>query len=435
MNKLSISRLTATVGALSLAAYACSGDTGEGASGGLSGGKGGSLGTGGGIPGIGGSTGKGGSTGTGGTINPGTGGGTGGTTIIDEDAACGTGKANANLLPVNMMVMFDRSGSMLDCTDGTDREQNELCMSGPSRWDTASAALKAFFADPGAADLGVALRFFPHDLPAAGCSGGNQAVCDEQACSQVLVDMGVLQAAAGDPHETALISAVDASGPPAPGGMMGANQGTPIYAALSGALIWASAYQDAHPEQRTIVVFVTDGAPNGCNQNFDDISELASDALADAGVSTYMIGLTDANGGGVNQDDMDQVADAGGTDQAFFVSDGDQATQDLIDTFNSIRGMALACDFAVPDSTTSGMAIDPRLINVNYTPGGGTEVPLGIVGSQDECGTQQAWYYDSPINPQRIILCPAACDTVSADSGAVIEILAGCAPRPPGDVM
>jgi hypothetical protein len=199
--------------------------------------------------------------------------------------------------------------------------------------------------------------------------------------------------------------------------------------------MWATAYQAANTDQRTIVVFVTDGQPNGCEEDFDDISQLAADALADSGIRTYMIGLTDVNGMGVNQNDMDQVADAGGTEQAFFVSDGNSATQELIDTFNAIRGMALACDFPVPTSTTSGMAIDPHLINVNYTPGGGSEVPLGLVASADDCGAQQAWYYDDPATPSRIILCPAACDTVSADEAAVIDILAGCAPRPPGDVQ
>jgi hypothetical protein len=178
------------------------------------------------------------------------------------------------------------------------------------------------------------------------------------------------------------------------------------------------------------VVFVTDGEPNGCGNNFGAISQLASDALAAAGVSTYMIGLLDQNGQGVNQQDMNRVAAAGGTDQAFYVSDGAAATQDLIDTFNAIRGMAIACDFPVPSSTTSGMAIDPRLINVNYTPGGGSEVALGLVPSEADCGTQQAWYYDDPAAPTRIHLCPAACETVTTDQGAAIQILAGCAPRP-----
>jgi hypothetical protein len=448
LNHPILRRFTIAAGTLSLAAYACGGDTGESGTGSLSVG-GSTSGTGGTIPGIGGGTPTGGNGtagsgtggtpgsggGSGGTIVVGTGGATGGTGVVDEDAACGTGMANAALRPVNMLVMFDRSGSMLDCTDGSNPDNGEMCAV-PTRWDVASAALKGFFSSPGAADLGVALRFFPHDSPAVGCSGGNNGQCDEQACSQVLVDMGTLLAdvAPTDMHEGDLIAAVDASIPMQGGMMGGGSQGTPIYAALSGALIWATAYQQANPDQRTIVVFVTDGEPNGCNEDFDDIADLAADALADAGVSTYMIGLTDVNGMGVNQDDMDQVADAGGTTQSFFVSDGVDATQQLIDTFNQIRGMAIACNFPVPESTTSGVAIDPTMINVNYTPGGGTEVPLGIVASAADCGMQQAWYYDDPADPSTIILCPSACDTVTADPNATIQILAGCAPRPPEPV-
>jgi hypothetical protein len=75
------------------------------------------------------------------------------------------------------------------------------------------------------------------------------------------------------------------------------------------------------------------------------------------------------------------------------------------------------------------MAIDPSLINVNYTPTGGMEVLLGLVPSAADCGTSQAWYYDDPMMPTRILLCPAACTTVTADTGAAISILAGCQPR------
>jgi hypothetical protein len=242
VNQRLIPRLALVTSALGALAYACGGgDTGE-IKGGLTGGAAATSGTGP-IVTTGGATGS----GSGGTTGSGSGGSgvvvTGGTTgtgatggsgVIDEDAACGTGSANASLKPVNMLVMFDRSGSMLDCSDGTPRQQSQLCPTA-SRWDTASAALKAFFADPGAADLGVALRFFPHDLPAAGCTGGNNGACDANACSPVRVDMGTLTSAAApaDAQEAALIAAVDASGPPAPGGGM-MSGGTPIHAALSG---------------------------------------------------------------------------------------------------------------------------------------------------------------------------------------------------------
>jgi hypothetical protein len=338
---------------------------------------------------------------------------------VDPDASCGKGTASANLKPVNMVVMFDRSTSMDECIDGSNPDDGP-CPTG-SRWDSASGALNAFFQSPDAADLGVALRFFPHDLPAEGCS---QDGCDVNACAQVLVDMGTLTAAAAptDAHEGALVAAVGTAAPTV-------SQGTPISAALDGALTWAATYQAAHPEQRTVVVLVTDGEPNGCQTNFNAINQIAADALDETGVTTYAIGLTNMSGGGVSQGDLNDLAEAGGTNQAFFVSDSATAAMELTATLNAIRGMAIACDFPLPSSTTSGMAIDPRLINVNYTPTGGMEVLLGLVPSAADCGAEQAWYYDDPANPTRILLCPSACSTVTADSGAAISILAGCVPR------
>jgi hypothetical protein len=418
--------------------YACSGgDTGEVGPNTLSGGStstggtGGAIGVTGGVSAVTGGTG--GATGGTGGANGGTGniittvGGSAGMAPVDPDASCGKGTASANLKPVNMLVMFDRSTSMNECIDGSNPDDGP-CPTG-SRWDSASAALNAFFASPDAADLGVALRFFPHDLPAVGCSNGNgnngnNGGCDVNACAQVLVDMGTLTADAAptDVHEGALIAAVGASGPTE-------SQGTPISAALDGALTWAAAYQAANPEQRTVVVLVTDGQPTACMQDFDDIDQIAADALAASGVTTYAIGLTNMSGGGVSQNDLNGLAEAGGTDQAFFVSDSATAATELTATLNAIRGMAIACDFPLPSSTTSGMAIDPKLINVNYTPTGGTEVQLGLVPSAADCGTEQAWYYDDPVNPTRILLCPSACSTVTADTGASISILAGCVPR------
>lgn len=439
-------RLAVSTTSIALLAYACAGkDTGE-VNDALTGGTGGAGGTGITRPEETGGTSQSG-TGTGGTAasggadaSGGTGGATGGGPIIvaaggsagtgtvEEDASCGVGMANANLAPVNMLVMFDRSSSMLDCSDGTDADVVD-CTVG-TRWDAATSALNQFFQSPEADGLGVALRFFPHDLPAAGCWGAANGACDADACSQVLVDMGTLTAdpAPTDVQEEDLVAAVASSAPIMSG--QGINTGgTPISAALDGGLRWAGAYQAAHPEQKTVLVFVTDGEPNGCEQEFDAISRIAADALASSGVPTYAIGLTDANGGGVNQDDMNQLAAAGGTVQAFFVSDGATAATDLLQAFGAIRGDAIACDFPLPTATAGGMPIDPHLINVSYTPSAGAETELALVASAAECMAEQAWYYDDAANPTRIILCPSACDTVTGDSGAALRILAGCKPR------
>jgi hypothetical protein len=439
-----VSRLALSVGALSIVAYACGGGkTGEVVE--LTGGSVGTGAVGGSLPqaGTGGSAGSGpsgaaGGLGTGGSPLIDTSGtaqaaGSAGTQAVTEDTACGTGMASASLKPVNMFVVFDRSYSMLECGsgDGGGMTGGGMgCETGPTRWDLTAAALTQFFQDPGAADLGVALRFYPHELPVAGCTSnlvGNPALdggagCDVNACAMPLVDMGVLTADAAptDVQEGALVNAVMTSAPLVQG------EGTPTYIALAGAAQWALAYQQSHLDQTTVIVLVTDGEPNGCITDTDSIAAVAANAFTTSEVRTYAIGLAS-----VGETFMNAIAQAGGTEQAFFVSDGATATADLLAALNAIRGMALACDFPVPTSTTAGDAIDPNLINVNFTTTAGGEVELGIVPSAADCGTQQAWYYDNPAMPTRIMLCPAACASVTGDLNASIAILAGCMPRIP----
>jgi hypothetical protein len=338
--------------------------------------------------------------------------------VIEPDAACGIGTAEATLRPVRILVMFDRSTSMLPSMIGS--------ITKPDRWASATSALRQFLSDPSAAGLGVALRFFPHDLPATGCT---QEVCDTAACAEVLVDIGTLTAesAPADAHEAALLAAIDESIPvrtePVQLG------GTPTSVALGGATQWASADQAAHPESRTVILFVTDGAPAGCDERIAFIAGLAEEALEASGVVTFAVGLLDEEGEGLNDDFMNQIAEAGGTEAAFFIQDGPDSAQNLLAVLNEIRGRALPCDFPMPEATRTGEAIDPRLVNVTYTAGDGAETRFTkVLGGADACNASVSWYYDDEEAPSRIMLCPAACGAVATDPDARFEILVGCAP-------
>lgn len=358
--------------------------------------------------------GKGASSSSGGNINLGgttstnTGGNGSGASgaVITPDAACATGTASAALSGVNMFVMFDRSTSMND--RGND--------AGDSRWDVAARALNAFFADADAAGLKLALRFFPHDQPADGC---NDDGCDVAACAMPLVELGTLTAdpAPADAHEQALIAATGLATP----GMVSA--GTPISAALGGALSWAAVQRTLTPGENGVVVLVTDGEANGCDEDIDDISQLAADALAASGIRTYAIGLTGSQEGEINQ-----IAEDGGTDQGIFVADGANAQDELLAALGAIRGEVLDCDFPMPQPKP-GVDVDKDLINVNYTPGGGTQTTLTQVSSEDEC-TPNSWYYDVPAAPTRIVLCKSACEIITADAAASLQILLGCGTSP-----
>jgi hypothetical protein len=275
--------------------------------------------------------------------------------MIGASGSGGGGSANGSL---TMFVMFDRSWSMRECGDGNETlmTNNTLDCDTLSRWDLTSAALIQFFQDPAAAGLNVALRFFPHDEPAEGCDGYPASGsgfppadggtppdasmpglnCDIDACSQPLVPVGRLTAdpAPTDAHETALVNAIQASTPPGPE-LPNPQPATPTFPALAGAENWAKAYRATHPDEPLAVVLVTDGEAQGCDQDLTHIANLASEAKQSAGVLTYAIGLS-----GSSEASLSQIAAAGGTERAFFVSDGSTAVQDLFGALSTIRAGA-----------------------------------------------------------------------------------------------
>lgn len=315
-------------------------------------------------------------------------------------SSCAQGKAPVRLEPVNMFVMVDRSGSMND----------------DDKWLDATAALLFFFRDPKAAGMRVALRFFPHDVPITGCDA---TACDSQACAEPLVPLGELTADYGeaDTQERALVLGIAHSNPDT----STVDEGTPIYAALDGALRWATSYKAAHPSEKTVVVFATDGEPKGCNEDFNAITGLAATALQASGVTTYAIGLQ-----GSNATQIAQLAQAGGTKQSILVDPGPNAEQELVNALNGIRGETVSCDFAMPAASDATMTVDPTRVNVTFQPSSGAAGTLSQVVDATGCGTRKSWYYDAPGAPTRIELCPAACDLVRGDARGSLEVLLGC---------
>jgi hypothetical protein len=289
-------------------------------------------------------------------------------------------------------------------------------MSMNNKWTDATTAFTAFFRDPGTAGLRVAFRFFPDSMPVAGCDDQG---CSLDACSQPLVPIAPLAAdpAPQDTQEAALVTALTTAMPGRNGGNGG---GTPLYAALGGAEQWAGAYQIAHPDEKTVVILMTDGEPNGCDENIANIAGLAATALQMNKVLTYAIGLE-----GSNQAQMDQIAQAGGTMNGYFIGAGSMAQTQLLAALTAIRGRSLSCDFPVP-APKPGDMLDPSRVNVVFTPASGIMTTFGQVPNVASCSTSAAWYYDDPTNPTRIFLCPSACDTVRVDTNAKLEILLGC---------
>jgi hypothetical protein len=196
---------------------------------------------------------------------------------------------------------------------------------------------------------------------------------------------------------------------------------TPTVPALSGAIQYVTGYQQTHPGRQTAIVFATDGEPVGCMQNNNTLAgavRVAAAALAAMPpIRTYVLGVGPALG------NLNQIAAAGGTGQAYLVESGGSA--DLITKLNEIRKSALTCDYQIP--VIPGKPLDLNLVNIETRVGAnGMAQLIKRVDSPAQCGSAGGWYFDNPSAPTKIQLCPATCDPLLATMGSQLKVLIGC---------
>jgi hypothetical protein len=298
------------------------------------------------------------------------------------NGSCASTVVEAQNLPLMLVFMFDRSGSMsdLESSDGGPKQ---------SKWAACSAGLDAFFADPASAGISASLQFF---------MGPDECNVDAYATPQV--PMTSL------PNSTVFANAIAATMP---------NGETPTVPALEGALKYAAATQKGNPGAKVAVVLVTDGEPNGCNSSIPDAADAATGAASST--PTYVVGIGKVK-------NLDAIAMAGGTGQAFIVSTSNP-TQTAVDfgaSLAKIRGSSLGCEYQIP-AAPAGQTLDFNAVNLVFTPSGGT--PETLLYDKDCAGS--GWHYDDPLQPTKIEICPASCTTIQGDIRASINLELGCA--------
>jgi uncharacterized protein YegL len=323
----------------------------------------------------GGSGGTGGMSGTGGDLPIEAGADTG----DEDDAACTSISAEAHRVPLDIVFLLDRSGSMTG-----------------AKWQAATSALSTFFNDPASTGIGAGLVFFP-SIKANSCDYTSYQILD--------VPIDTLP---GNAFNLTNAFPYDAQG-----------YGTPSYAALKGALIAATAWQDSHPNHKVILVLATDGDPFACSGGtIDEVAGLAKSARDYDGVLTYVIGMQ-----GATIANLDQIAAAGGTTASYDITN--DVTQ-FSAKVAQIRTGALGCDYEIPPPPNN-MQLDPNKVNFSYTPlGKGTPKILPRANDLADCAGQPGWFYDNNAAPTKIILCPASCTTIQNDAQAEVNVLFGC---------
>lgn len=395
--------------------------------------------------------------------------------LVVPDPCAGQSAVQAELTPLDMVIMMDNSGSMAFSTS-----------SGLSRRRAVTSAFSDFFAQPEAAGISVSLSYFPivdesvpeacEDdaicglagacqpfracLPSGGGACRDDADCDAagfpgDACRQLgfcgdrtttctlgsgtcadgpCLSLGhcdnryTCDAAGYDTPVVAMrelphgadavlgeLSRLDPSG------------STPTLPALGGALLQARRHAGKNPDHNAIVVLASDGLPTACDPEIQsgdpavaiaNLVQVAADGLA-AGVRTFVIGLATPSDGGA-RDDLDAIAEGGGTGRALIVSA--EIVDELRAALTSVRLDAGACTFNIG----AGEADDDPSARVRVELPTGERPYVPWRSSAAACDSAGGFYFDPPDAPRRVVLCPATCDRFGSAIVRKIEVFTHC---------
>jgi hypothetical protein len=406
--------------------------------------------------------------------------------------ACVQAATEAQVVPVDMYIMLDRSSSMTEKTGA-----------GPTKWDAIRDALAMFLRDSRSAGLGVGLQFFP--LVKAGvpsecnadaecgpggpclngickpsqpgsfllipCSTAADCPADADGCTMtfgqcsrdtnaICFDIGpfgcgVLQGACQQVRLTGICGGADSceaaeyARPAVQIAALPANADalivqlnsemptgrTPTAAALSGALQHAKEYAQNQPMHRVVAVLATDGLPTECTPvDTDGVGMLAKTALSAApGIATYVVGVfgpedTDA------RTNLNAWATAGGTQSAFIVDPTQDVAAQFLDALDRIRSGSIACEYQIPASP-QGSDLDLDRVNVALIEGTNAQDFL-YVGDESRCNLAPlGWHYDADPTkggkPTKIVVCGAGCAMLKSTAAGRVEVRLGCKTKGP----
>jgi hypothetical protein len=207
-----------------------------------------------------------------------------------EGGAFGEGGIPGNCnAPVDMFIMLDRSGSMApdDNDDGNIGDTS-------TKWERSITALSGYFNSAGSKDQGAALQFFPLDSQNNSlCSTGDGyhvAAAPTAAPNFLTLPSNGFDKLLNDER-------------PADDG---AGLGTPTEAAIRGMIRFTNA--NRRPGRVTIGILITDGNPNNCNEDRDELADMLKAHYDQTQLRTYVIGME-----GASFDNVERIAQGGGT--------------------------------------------------------------------------------------------------------------------------
>lgn len=327
------------------------------------------------------------------------------------DGACGGTMMKASARDANLLLVLDRSGSMLQKPDGFSVK----------KWDAVKIALRDALT-PVKGKISLGLEMYPNDPSGAG-----------EACAMPTGGAAITVPVAADSVDK-IVDSVNAA---APGGA------TPTAKALSLALEYYTTGAGKDLKGDKYVILATDGGPNcdssitcgadTCTTNIDgsctsggnccdpSMSKISCldadgvnkqiDALKSAGVKTFVIGIP---GTEAYKTYLDQFAERGGMMSTgatkYYSVSAEGGVAGLTSVFSLITGelitsCRISLDKAAPDPSRVNVYVDDSVV-----PQGGTD----------------GWEYDNSTDPPSITIKGKTCESVKTKGAKVISVSYGC---------
>lgn len=306
----------------------------------------------------------GGTVSTGGNAN--VGGATGGPNPVD--ANCGMQTSGTSRQPADVLLVLDRSGSMVYST-AADASCDGVAVC-TTRWSALTTAVTSTLAST-TGSISWGLKLFSSTGNACGVSSGVEVPVATTSVSAI----------------NAQIAAVSPAG------------NTPTAQAIAAATAYL---QTANDQNTKYILLATDGEPNCATGQTSGTADVqgtlaAITAARSAGFLVYVVGI------GPSVGNLDMFATVGGTTHYFPAT----SPQDLTNAFATISRSVTTCTFALAQTPP-----DPNNVAV-YLDG-------NLMPKDDPNG----WSFAA--NSQTAVLTGTSCDAITAGTATQVQVLFGC---------
>jgi hypothetical protein len=217
---------------------------------------------------------------------------------VFDDATCAGAITAATTSPVDLFIMLDQSGSMLNFPNQSSKD---------NKWQAVTKAIASFVQQPNLKDVSVGIQYFAQFVgtcPVAWCRSDGD--CGPGCGPCILEEDNPISSCSAFKAEESCnpddYARPEVSIAPLPGNAQAIidsmslhwpSTSTPTAPALKGALTFTSSWATSHPEHVVVTILATDGLPDGCeNNNIQSVADIAAGAfMATPSIRTFAIGI------------------------------------------------------------------------------------------------------------------------------------------------